>query len=60
MTVSESSAVLTLRAEEVGKMETHINVNHRRKKMGSFLVDHDWYAFCQALFLIEEEDWRDV
>ena len=28
--------------------------------MGPLLVDHDWYAFCQALYKgIEGEDWGE-
>ena len=29
--------------------------------MGSFLVGHDWHAFCQALYKgIEGEDWGEM
>ena len=62
MTVRESPDELTLRAEEVGTLETYMNVNHTEKESwGLPLVDYDWYAFCQALYKgIEGADWGEV
>ena len=53
---------LTLTAEKVGTLKTYITVNHIEEgRWGSSLVDHDWYAFCQALYIgIEGEDWGDM
>ena len=60
VTVRENSGELTLRAEEVGSLNTYINVNRfERGRWGPLLVDADWYAFCQALCKgIEGEDWE--
>ena len=42
---------LTLRAEEVDTLKSHVNVDHIEKERWSHpLADHDWYAFCQALY----------
>ena len=50
MIVRESPDELTLRAEEVGTWKSYINVDHAEKeRWGPPLVDHDWYAFFQAL-----------
>ena len=53
-TVREKSDELTLRAEKVGTLKTHINVNHiEEERWGS--------AFFQALYKgIEGDDWEDM
>ena len=60
VTVRENSDELTWRAEEVGSLNTNVNVNHiEKERWGPPLVDADWYAFCQALCKgIEGEDWE--
>ena len=57
MTVRKSPDELTLRAEEVGTLKAYVNVNH----MGRPLLDHDWHAFCQALYKgTEGEYWVEM
>ena len=60
VTVRKNPDELTLRAEEVGTLKTHINVDHMAKESWSHpLIDCDSYAFCQALYKgIEGEDWE--
>ena len=62
VTVRESPGELTRRAEEVGTWKMYINVHHIGKdRWGPLLVDYDWYAFCQALYIgIEGEDWGEM
>ena len=62
VTVRESPGELTRRAEEVGTWKMYINVHHIGKyRLGPLLVDYDWYAFCQALYIgIEGEDWGEL
>ena len=61
MTVRESSDELTLRAQKVGTFKTHIHDNHPEEETWAPLVDHGWYAFCQALYKgIEREDWGEM
>ena len=52
VTVREDSVELTLRAEEVGTLKAYINVDHvAKERWGPSLADHDWHAFCQALYV---------
>ena len=61
VTVRESPDELSLRADEVGTWNSYINVDHiEKERWGPLLVDHDWHAFCQALYKgIEGEDWEE-
>ena len=60
--VRENLDELTLRAEEVVTSKALINVNHiEPERWSPPLVDADWYAFCQALYIgIEGDDWEDM
>ena len=50
--VRENPDELTLRADEVGTLKAYINVDHvAKERWGPSLVDHDWHAFCQALYV---------
>ena len=62
VTVREKSDELTLGAGKVGTLKTYINVNHiEEERRGSPLVDHDWYAFCQALYEgTAGDDWEEM
>ena len=62
VTIRESPHELTLRAEEVNTLKAYTDVNHiKPERLSPPLVDADWYAFCQALYMdIEGEDLEEM
>ena len=50
VTVRENSDELTLRTEEVGTLKTYYQRPLEKERWASPFVDHNWYAFCQALY----------